>query len=103
MFYAREGGDGIYPLNGLSDDAVKPLSAEERDSGQQRLAHQFMDEVERSLGPVGTRDDYSHLLRRLDDAEKFINVGLAHFAQKLKAETASDNGCGFQYLFLIAA
>src|SRR5260370_35517144 len=52
-----------------------------------------MAERERPLRPLGTRDDYSHLLRLLDDGEKFVNVDQADPGQKLKAETASDH-CG---------
>src|ERR1700726_2023696 len=52
-----------------------------------------MGEGERPLRPLGTRNDYSHLLRFLDDREEFVNIDLANRGKKLKAETAPDH-CG---------
>src|SRR5690348_2359121 len=61
-----------------------------------------MSEGERLLGSLGAGDDYSHLLRLLDDGEKFINVDLAGRSQKLKAETAPDHRSGCQHpLFIL--
>jgi len=53
------------------------LSAGSRDAGKQRLTHKFMGEDERPRKSLGARDDYSRLLRLLDDGEKFVNVDLA--------------------------
>src|SRR5438132_13652052 len=41
-------------------------------------------------------DDYSHLLRLLDNGEKFVNVELADGSKKLKAEAAPDHCSGRQ-------
>src|SRR5260370_4691049 len=61
-----------------------------------------MGEGERLLGSLGAGDDYSHLLRLLDDGEKFVNVDLAGRSQKLKAETSPDHRGGCQHeLFIL--
>src|SRR5258708_297963 len=61
-----------------------------------------MSEGKWLLRPLGTRDDYSHLLRLLHDAEKFVNVDQADRSQKLKAETAPDHcGCSQHPLFVL--
>src|ERR1700730_8164187 len=61
-----------------------------------------MAERERPLRPLGARDDYSHLLRLLDDGKKFVDVDSADPGQKLKAETASDHRGGRQHpLFIL--
>ena len=57
--------------------ACRCLSAGSRDAGKQRLTHKFMGEDERPRKSLGARDDYSRLLRLLDDGEKFVNVDLA--------------------------
>src|SRR5712692_269384 len=61
-----------------------------------------MSKGKRSLRPLGAWDDYSHLLRLLDDGEEFVNVDLANRSQKLKAETAPDHRGGCQHpLFIL--
>src|SRR5208283_5392311 len=50
-----------------------------------------MREGKRFPGPLGAWDDYSHLLRLLDDGEQFVDVDLTDPGQKLKAETAPND------------
>jgi hypothetical protein len=68
---------GIEPLDGFSDARVQALFARGRDTGKQSLSHKFVREGERLFRSLGARDDYSHLLRLLDDGEKFVNIDLA--------------------------
>src|SRR5260370_30245081 len=60
-----------------------------------------MSKGKRSLRPLGAGDDYSHLLRFLDDGEKLVKVNAADAGQKLKAETAPDHRCCGQHPLLI--
>src|SRR5260370_13177153 len=61
-----------------------------------------MAEGKRPLRSHGARHYYPHLLRLLDDREKFVNVDLADRSQKLKAETAPDHsGSGQHALFIL--
>src|ERR1700730_2008855 len=60
-----------------------------------------MAEGERPLGSFGARDDYSHLLRLLDDREQFVNVDQTDPGQKLKAEPAPDHCGGCQHALFI--
>src|SRR5260370_22983493 len=55
-----------------------------------------MGEGEWLLRQLGARDDYSHLLRLLNDAEKFVNVDVADGSQKFKAEAPPDHCSGRQ-------
>src|SRR6266849_917819 len=91
-------GSGIELLDRVADVCVQSLSTRGRDAGKQRLTHQLMGEGERPLRTLGTGDDYSHLLRLLDDAEQFVNIDLAYLGQELKAETAPDHCGGGQSL-----
>src|SRR5712692_9692700 len=50
-----------------------------------------MCEGERWLRLLWDRADYPHLLRLLDDGEKFVNVNLADGGEKFKAEAAPDH------------
>jgi hypothetical protein len=95
-------GTGTEPLDRIGDTGVQALFARGRDAGKQSLSHKFMGEGERLFGSLGARDDYSHLLRLIDDGEKFVYVDLARRSQKLKAETASDHCSGRQHpLFIL--
>ena len=69
---------GMEPRDRVGDAGMQVLSARSRDAGKQRLTHKFMREGEWVLGRFGARDDYSHLLRLLDDGEQFVNVDLAN-------------------------
>src|SRR6516165_6435900 len=62
-----------------------------------------MGEGIRPFRTLGAGDDYSHLLRLLDDGEEFVKVNLADPTQKLKAETASYHSGGCQHPFLVVA
>src|ERR1700689_4942270 len=61
-----------------------------------------MGEGKRSLWSFGAGNDYSHLLRFLDDGEKFVYLNPADAGQKLKAETAPDHrGSSQLQLFIL--
>src|SRR6266851_7097019 len=70
---ALVGGVSIELLDRVGDAGVQELLAGRRDAGEQRLTNEFMGEGERCFRLLGTRGDYSHLLRLLDDGEKFVN------------------------------
>src|ERR1700730_1640125 len=94
-------GIGMEPLDRLCDADMQLLPAEVRDARKYGLTHKFMGEGERLLGACGARDDYPHLLRLLDDGEKFVNVDQADTGQKLKAETAPEHCGSRQHPFFI--
>src|SRR5580692_11130617 len=87
-------GTGIDQLDRVDDAGVQPLPAWGRDACKQGLTHKLMGEGERLVGSLGAGDDYSHLLRLLDDGEKLVNVDLAGRSKQFKAETAPDNRGG---------
>src|ERR1700722_4687877 len=62
-----------------------------------------MRESEWGLGSFRARNNHSHLLRLLDDVEKFVNIDVADRIQQLKAETAPDHrgGCQHPHLILV--
>ena len=84
------------PRDRVGDAGMQVLPARSRDAGQQRLTHEFVGEDERPPKSLGARDDYSHLLRLLDDGEKFVHLDLADGSQKFKAEAAPDYRGGGQ-------
>src|SRR5216684_396579 len=90
------------PLDSVGHSRVQLLPARAGDVGEQRLPHEFMGEGEGPLRSFGARHDYSHLLRLIDDVEKFVNVDFADVGQKLKTETSPDNcGGGQRALFIL--
>src|ERR1022692_2283795 len=95
-------GTGIDQLDRIGNSSVQMLATRRRNAGQQSLTHQLMGKGEWLLWPLGTRDDYSHLLRLLDDGEEFVNIDLADLSQKPEAEATPDHRCGPQHpLFIL--
>src|SRR5260370_20516838 len=82
---------GIDQLDRVGDRGVQLLCARARDIGKQRLTHKFMGEGKRLLGSLGAGNDYSHLLRLLDDGKEFVDIDLAYRSEKLKTEAAPDH------------
>src|SRR5260370_4272590 len=61
-----------------------------------------MGEGERLLRSFGASDDYPHLLRLLEDGEKFVNVDLADLRQEPEAKATSDHsGIRQRALFIL--
>src|ERR1700691_698423 len=84
-------GTGIDQLDRIGNTSVQMLSTRRRNADQQRLTHQLMGKGEGLFRPLGTRDDYPHLLRLLDDAEESVNVDLADLSEKLEAEVTPNH------------
>src|SRR5258708_1346650 len=89
-------GTRVKGLNCVGGSRVQLLLTRVRDTGKQRLSHQFMAKGKRPLRSLGAWHDYAHLLSLLDDGKEFIDVDLADPVQKLKAETAPNHRGGRQ-------
>src|SRR5882672_10255327 len=60
-----------------------------------------MGEGERLVWTLGAGDDYSHLLRLLEDSKEFVNVDFADLSQEPEAEAAPDHrGSGQRTLII---
>src|SRR5260370_2264963 len=87
-------GTRIELLDRVSNSRMKLLLTRCGDVGKERLSHKFMSEGKWPLRPLRARDDYSHPLRLLNDAEEFVNIDLADFSLKLTAEAVPvHRGC----------
>src|SRR5947209_6581475 len=88
-------GVAVELLDRVSGASVHQLLTRRRDAGKQRLTNEFMGEGEKGFPLFGAREDYSHLLRLLDDGEELVNLHLADGSQEFKAESAPDHSGGF--------